>query len=257
MVVQLKTNEMMRIPRAALVISFGFAAMAVHGQAAPPASQTPAAPAAAAQPTMQSEPAPPPAATPPVTASSLLQPSLTQTQGTLSSLKIDKWKKGSVRDEAGGNVNALLRDLQTNLPPLLTAADAEPGSVSRAVPLMKHLDAFYDVLLRVEEGSRVSAPPEQVDALQQTMLAVNKARIAYDDLLQAQAASQEKQVFAMQTQLQAQKETIASQQDKITAATATPPPCKPGTTPARKKKKTTTTTTAKPSPATPAAPQPQ
>lgn len=214
-------------------------------QPAPAPSQTQAVPAGT-----QNQPVAPMA---PVTASALLQPALTETQTTLNLLKLDKWKKGSVRDEAGENVNALLRDLQTNLPPLMTAADASPTALSQAIPLIKHLDAFYDVLLRVEEASRVSAPSEQVSALQQLLLSVNKARIAYDDLLQAQAASHEKQAFALQTELQAQKETIAAQQAKATAVAATP--CKPAT-PAHKKRRSAKSAT-KPGAGTPAAQKPQ
>jgi hypothetical protein len=213
-------------------------------QAAPIATQGVQAPATAAN------AAAPPA--PAVTATSLLQPALTQAQATLSTLKIDKWKKGSVRDEAGANVNALLHDLQTNIPPLITAADAEPGALSRAIPLIKHLDAFYDVLLRVEEASRVSAPSDQISALQQTLLDVNKARIAYDDQLQAQAATHEKDIFDLQTELRAQKEEISAQRAKAAAATATP--CKPAT-PTRRKRRTTTGS--KPSASTPAPQKPQ
>ncbi len=211
----------------------------------------------AAQATPQSQQTPAPAAAPPaVTASSLLQPALTQAQTALSAMKIDKWKKGSVRDEAGQNITALLHDLQSNIPPLMTAADAEPAALSRAIPLMKHLDAFYDVMLRVEEASRVSAPAEQVTALQQTMLDVNKARNAYDDQMQANAVAYEKQVFDLQAQLRAQQDAAA--QARQTAAAA-PPPCKPAAPP-RKKKRTTSSSspsTTKPSAGTPAPSQPQ
>jgi hypothetical protein len=193
--------------------------------------------------------------TPAVTASSLLQPALTQTQSTLSALKIDKWKKGTVRDEAGQNISSLIHDLQGNIPTLITAADAEPNALSRALPLTKHLDAFYDVLLRVEEAARVSAPGEQITALQQALLDVNKARNTYDDLLEAQAATTEKQIFVLQSQMKAQEE--AARRETVSVP-VTPVPCKPATT-AHKKKKTTTTgagtstTTAKPSTGTPAA----
>jgi hypothetical protein len=216
--------------------------MAASQSTAPASAET--APAAANVP-----------ATPAVTASSLLQPALTQTQSMLSTMKVDKWKKGSVRDEAGQNISALLHDLQSNIPALMTAADAEPMALSRSIPLMKHLDAFYDVLLRVEEAARVSAPTEQIAALQQTMLDVNKARNAYDDQMQAYAATHEKQIFDLQTQLKAQQDAAA--QARQTAA-ATPAPCKPAA-PARKKKKATTGTgaNAKPSVGTPAATQPQ
>jgi hypothetical protein len=248
----------MRISQTVLIAILGTAAVLgtllpgtlSAAQAAPPSQQAPAAEAA---------PAPAPAP-PAVTASSLLQPALTQAQTTLSAMKTDKWKKGSVRDEAGQNIAALLHDLQSNIPPLMTAADAEPTALSRAIPLMKHLDAFYDVMLRVEEASRVSAPAEQVTTLQQTMLDVNKARNAYDDQMQANAVTYEKQVFDLQAQLKAQQD--ASAQARQTAAAA-PPPCKPATTPARKKKRTTSssgtgsTTTAKPSAGTAAPSQPQ
>jgi phosphoketolase len=253
----------MRISQTVLPIFFGIAlgtsSTAARSQDAQPA---PAAPASQQAPA--AEPMPAPAAAPAaVTASSLLQPALTQAQTTLSAMKTDKWKKGSVRDEAGQNITALLHDLQSNIPPLMTAADAEPTALSRAVPLMKHLDAFYDVMLRVEEASRVSAPAEQVAALQQTMLDVNKARNAYDDQMQANAVTREKQVFDLQAQLRAQQDAAA--QTKQTAAAA-PSPCKPAA-PAKKKKRTTSstssssgsspTTTAKPSAGTPAPSQPQ
>ena len=195
-----------------------------------------------------------PAAPVAVTASSVLKPALAQAQATLATIKTDKWKRGSVRDEAGQNVSALLNDLQNNIPSLMTAADAEPTALSRSLPLMKHLDAFYDVLLRVEEAARVSAPSEQITALQQTMLDVNKARNAYDDQMQAYAATHEKQIFELQTQLKAQQEAAAHTKQTAAAETA---PCKPAT-PVHKKKKaaTGTSTTAKPSAGTPAATKP-
>jgi hypothetical protein len=238
----------MRISGAVFLRMIGFlglSAATMNAQQAPPqgeagvAQTTPVANTSA------------PAIMPAITASSLLQPALTQTQATLSTLKVDKWKKGSVRDEAGQNVSALLRDLQSNIPPLVTAADAEPTALSRALPLMKHLDAFYDVLLRVEEGARVSAPSEQISALQQTLLDVNKARNAYDDQMQAYAATHEKQIFDLQTQLRAQQEAAANAKP---AAVTAAEPCKPAT-PAHKKKRTTTST--KPSAATPAPAKPQ
>jgi hypothetical protein len=243
----------MRISQTVLIVVLGISPCAGRPQAtsASPQSQ----PASEPQPAAAANVPAPPA----VSASSVLQPALAKTQSTLSTIKTDKWKKGTVRDEAGQNITALLHDLQSNIPPLLTAADAEPTALSRALPLMKHLDAFYDVLLRVEEASRVSAPGDQVAALQQLLLDVNKARNAYDDQMQAYAASNEKQAMNLQTQLKAQQDAAARQAQ--TAAAATPQPCKPAT-PAKKKKRTTTgtstgTSTAKPSAGTPATTQPQ
>ena len=166
----------MRIPFAVVFVTFAVSPAVLAAQAAPVPVQAPSQP-------LQS-----------VTASSLLQPSLHVVVNTLTSLRIDKWKKGTVRDEASKNIDSVLNDVETNVPPLMTAADAAPGSLRAAMPLVKHLDALYDVLLRVEEASRVVAPSEQVGALQQALAAFGSARFALDDELQTQATAQEKQL---------------------------------------------------------------
>lgn len=218
------------------VLLFAFAGLSTNVFAQAPAAQT--APASQA-----------PAAPQVVLPSAILQPSLTSLQSTLDSLKLDKWKKGTVRDEASDNVNAILRDLQNNVPPLIAAADATPSSLSKAIPLMKHLDALYDVVLRVEEASRVIAPADQVDTLQRAMLKLSTARITLDDQMTAQAATQEKQVVDLQAALKAQQ--VAAEQ-KAAAPKTDGVPCKP-TTPTHRKHKPRTT--AKPSPSTSAGQQ--
>jgi len=183
----------------------------------------------------------PPTATPaagPATAADLLQPALSNAQSTLTSLKLDKWKKGSVREEAESNVNALLADLNNNIQPLITTADSAPGQLSKAIPLVKHLDAFYDVLLRVEEASRVAAPAEQIGALQDALLRVSQARIAYDDVLQSQAAGVEKQIADLQTAMRAEQADVKDfqHQAELAKAAAKTAPCK-AATPAHKKRR--------------------
>ncbi|MFP5235146.1 MAG: hypothetical protein ACLGSD_04535 [Acidobacteriota bacterium] len=204
--------------------------------------------------TVSPAPAAPGAPPEPVRASTLLQPSINSVVTVLNALKLDKWKKGSVREEAGQNVESILRDIQNNLPPLMGAADAAPDSVSAAMPLVKHLDALYDVLLRVEEASRVAAPSEQISQLQDALTVFGAARFALDDALQKQAAVQEKQVSDLRVAL-VQREKAAAE------AAAHPAAAKPCATPAtaahRKvrrrtaKKPHSTTTSQKPSPAKP------
>ncbi len=169
------------------------------------------------------------APTAPAAPSGMLQPSLDVAQQTLSAIKLEKWKKGSVRDEAEANIAALLRDLQTNVPPLLTAADETPGALSKVLPLSRHIDALYDVLLRVVEAARVSAPPEQITALQQALTGLGTARLALSDHMQETAAAQERQLNNLQSALQAQAASLHS------AASATPVCSAP--TPVRKAKR--------------------
>lgn len=255
-------RAMMRFSPAAFLLMLVVSGGAADGQpttsAAPPGPQ----PAAVVPPTKApaapaSAPAAPPATVQPP--SSLLKPSLSAVQDTLNNLRLDRWKKGSVRDEASDHVSSLLKDMQNNLPPLLTTADAAPGSVSQSMPLMKHLDAFYDVLLRVEEAARVSAPSEQVSALQQTMLQLNQSRLALDDRLQTEAVAQEKATVDLLASVKTLQQTNAQYKTQIASAAATPPPCKPAT-PAKKKpaaKKPAANAPATNTPAKPSGGQPQ
>lgn len=166
--------------------------------------------------------------------SAVLQPALDTVHSTLAGVRTDKWKRGSVRDEAGMDIGSLNSDMQLNLPPLLHAADGAPGSLSRLVPVARHVDAFYDVLLRVVEAARISAPGDQADALQQALVTLSKARLALYDRMNDAAIAQEKQVADLR----------ATVQKQAAFKCPAPPPEKPCPTPVHKRK-------AKPKAATP------
>lgn len=191
----------------------------------------------------------------PVSASTLLQPSINSVVTVLNGLKIDKWKKGSVREEAGQNVNSILQDIQNNLPPLVGAADAAPGSVSAAMPLVKHLDALYDVLLRVEEASRIAAPSDQISQLQDALTVFGTARFALDDELQKRAATQEKQVTELHVALTQSEQARGEAEKKVAESKPCPTPAKSTRHTAHrrvvKKKPQGSTSTQKPTPAKP------
>ncbi len=161
----------MRIPRAVFLASILVGPLALH------AAQSPAPGAA-----------PPAAAAPAPTASETLKPALVGVLQTLGSLKLDKWKRGSVREEAGSNIDTIQRDLEETLPPLLKAADAAPTTISKVLPVTRNIDAIYDVLVHVFEAARVSAPGDQIAQLQQAMDSLEKARIKFGNHLQDTAA---------------------------------------------------------------------
>lgn len=233
----------MQISRRILIslLTFAFAPALVHGQTPQPATAAASSPAPSA----------------PVAPSSLLQPALASVESTLSSLKMDKWKKGTIREEASDNVNAILKDLKTNLPPLMADADAAPGALSKSIPLMKHLDALYDVVLRVEEGARVSAPGDQVDQLESALKQFGSARIQLYDSMAERAAGQEKHVTDLQATIKAQQ---AAAEEHKSAPAAAAVPCTPPKPAVRKKRvapKTTPPANGQPAQNPPAQPKPQ
>jgi hypothetical protein len=123
-----------------------------------------------------------------------LAPSLDTVHQTLAALRLDRWKKGTVRDEASTYIDQIQHDIASNVPPLVETADGAPGSVGKALPLAKHLGALYDVLLRVEEAARVVAPDDQVGQLQSALNSLETARLALNDRMQGSADAMEKQV---------------------------------------------------------------
>jgi hypothetical protein len=146
-----------------------------------------------------------------------------------------------VRDETGGHITAIEHDLQGTLPPLLQAADANAGTLSKVLPVTRNAEALYDVLVSVVEAARVSAPVDQVNQLEQALSGLGTALRTLDDRVQEIAVTQERQTSDLRKSVQ----TLTAAK---TAAAAAPPP-KPCPAPAKPKKKPPTTTT----PASPAA----
>ena len=189
--------------------------------------------------------------------SDILQHSLGEVQQVVSGLKLDKWKRGSVRDEAQNNAAAIQRDLEGSLPKLIKDGDTAPGTLSKVLPVARNVDALYDVLVHLVEQARVSGTGDQVGQLQTAMTDLEKARVALGNQLQQTATVQEKQIVDLRT-------TVQTQAASLKAASTQPPApkCPAPATPAKKKKvpaKTTTApgatgTTAKPAAGTPSNP---
>lgn len=243
----------MRTPHAVFittVLTFPLATFAFQAPASGP-STPPAAPTSSAPPAA-------PAPAPPVP-SALLKPALANVEQAVAAIKLDKWKRGSVRDAAGTNIKAIQRDLEEKLPSLVTTADATPGSLSRVLPLSRNIDALYDVLVHVIEQARVSAPGDEIPGLEQAMDSLEKARVTLGNGIQDTAAAQEKQLIDLRTTVQTQAASL-----RAAAVPAAKPVCPAPPAPVRKKKstasststpKTTKPTTTTPPTATPAKPQ--
>jgi hypothetical protein len=231
--------------------------------ASAPADHVPTAqpPVSAATPEPSSAPAasnPSAAATtpPPVIPSGILIPSLNTVQQTFSGLKLEKWKRGTVRDEAGDNVNEVLHDVKATLPDLMKAADSGPDVVSKSLPLSRNVGALYDVMLRVYEASRVAAPADQVTQIQQALGSLKNARLSLDEHLQQTSEAVEKHSSDLEVTVQKQAVALHAAAPAATPPVCTPPAPKPAVKPKRKPKPATPTTApgTKPQTTTPTTP---
>lgn len=232
---QFGRNARLRCSIVAALIGAIFLSPAMSGAAqsqanqAPPRSQFPAsgnaAPATRDQTPATSNSVPPGNTAPsPRPISGILQPSLDTVHQTLGALRLDKWKKGTVRDEASVNIDAIQRDLRVNMPPLLQDADTAPGTLSVLLPVSRHLNALYDVLLRVSEASRVAGPDDQAGQLQQALLSLGNARLALDDRMLGSAGALEKQVVDLRATIQQQAAERAAMPAPVALPCVPPPP---------------------------------
>ena len=154
--------------------------------------------------------------------SSLLQSALEGVARASSAVDLNHWKgPTAVRNEVDGNLLSIQKDLQSALPPLLTAADAAPESVAASLPVLLNLDALYSVLIRVAVAAHSYAPRDQSAALDGSAAILDSARRDLGDTLLASARANEKRVEELQAKVRDQAATLAaSQQAPPSAAPA-------------------------------------
>lgn len=186
-------------------VSAALATLSIGSIAQTPALNPPPAPAQSAPAATVQKP------------SAILQPSLDGLKSAVSSLNLDKWKRGSVRQEAQDNISSIMGDMQNRVPGLMADADSAPAQISKTLPLSRNVDALYDVFLRVVDAARISAPGDQVQALQQAQSGLEHSRGTLDAQLQSLAADQDKRVGALQVTLQQKEQALQT-------ALNTPPP---------------------------------
>jgi hypothetical protein len=138
------------------------------------------------------------------TPSAMLQPAIDSIRQALGTVRLDKWKATNpIRDEADANVGSIRRDIDSTLPPLLTAADGAPSSVTQVLPAFRNVNALYDVLLRVATAARVAAPTQQSAPLDAALVSLEDGRRALGDRLQEAAVIQERRIVDLQAAIKA------------------------------------------------------
>lgn len=139
-----------------------------------------------------------PAAAPVVPPSTVLQPALTDVQGTTSALNISRWKApGSVRQAVQEDIDSIQRDLGGTVPGLIAQADAAPAAVSPSFSLYRNLDALYDVLLRVSETANLAAPENEANSVASSLQRLQSARAQLGDAILRNSQRNEAQMVAL------------------------------------------------------------
>lgn len=163
-----------------------------------------------------------------------LQPSIQLVKEALNTVNIDKWKaSGAIKSEADGNLHSVQRDIEETLPSLVRAADTAPDSAAKTLPVFRNVDALYDVMLRLDAAGRLSAPKDELGALDDALASIAKARSALGDQLQANTEAQEQRMIRLQQ----------AAAHPVVAPAPAPVQCTPPPAPTTKKKRSSTKST--------------
>ena len=122
----------------------------------------------------------------------LLQPAISELQGTVAALRIAKWKAPEpVRTDAEQNLSSIDRDINNTLPGLIGQADAPPRSVANAFAVYRNLDALYEVLLRVSGTADLAAPDAEAAMLTHSLATLDASRRSLADAILAASRAEE------------------------------------------------------------------
>jgi hypothetical protein len=182
------------------------------------------------------------------------------TQGDLVKLRIEHWKTDNAsKKQALSNVDSIQRNLQGALPAILAQLRTTPEDVPATFKLYRNLDALYDVLGSVVEGTGAFGSKDDLQSLSNDLNAFEGTRKQIAERIESLAAGKEAEILRLRADLKTAQAAIPATPPKKTVIDDNEPAKKP----AVKKKApakaatTTTPTTAKPAAGQTAAPAAQ
>ena len=188
-----------------------------------------------------------------------LEASSKDTQADLVKLRIERWKADNAyRKQALGKVDSIQRNLQDALPGMIAQLRAAPEDLSATFKLYRNLDALYDVLGNVVEGTGAFGSKDDLQALQNDLNGFESTRKQLAQRMENLSAAKEAELLRLRTELKTAQAAVPAAPPKKIVVDDNEPPKKPVVKkkPAAKPATTTAPGTAKP-PATqpPAKPQ--
>ena len=165
---------------------------------------------------------------------SQLEATSKDTQADLVRLRIEKWKTdGSYKKQALGNVDSIQRNLQGALPEIITQLRNAPEDLPATFKLYRELDALYDVMGSVAEGTGAFGSKDDFQSVSNDLSGFESARKQLAERIENLASSKEAEI----TRLRAAQKTApapAAETPKKIVVDDTEPAKKPAP-----KKKTT------------------
>jgi hypothetical protein len=178
---------------------------------------------------------------------SQLEASSKNTEADLVKLRIERWKTGnSSKKETLAKVDSIQRNLQDALPAMIARLRAAPEDLAATFVLYRNLDALYDVVGSVVEGTDAFGSKDDFQSLSNDLSGFENTRKQLAQRMETLSSAKEAEIVRLRADLKTARAAIPAPPPKITVVDDNEPPKKP----AVKKKP-------KPAPPKPAAGQTQ
>ncbi len=175
-----------------------------------------------------------------------LETGSSSTQADLAKLRIERWKTDSgTKKQMLANVDSIQRNLQSALPEIIAQLRVLPEDLPTTFKLYRNLDALYDVVGTVVEGTGAFGSKDEFQALSNDLNEFETTRKELAQRIEGLSSAKEAEIMRLRADLKtAQAAIAAAAPPKKTVVDDNEPPKKPVV----KKKKPAA------KPATPAAP---
>ena len=186
-----------------------------------------------------------------------LEASSKSTQADLTNLRIERWKTDSKsKKEMLANVDSIQRNLQGALPEIIGQLRSQPEDVPTSFKLYRNLDALYDVVGSVVEGTGAFGSKDDFQSLSNDLSSFEGTRKQLAQRIETLSSAKEAEIVRLRTDLKAAQAAIPAAPPKKIVVDDNEPAKKPAVKKKKPVVKPATPTTTTPAPGqTPPAPQ--
>ena len=173
-----------------------------------------------------------------------LETNAKNTQADLVKLRIEHWKTDVASKKANlANVDSIQRNLQGALPTIITELRATPEDLPASFKLYRNLDALYDVVGSVVEGTGAFGSKDDFQSLSNDLSGFENSRKQLAQRIETLSTAKEAEIVRLRTALKS-AQAVAEPPKKIVVDDTEPPkkpavkkktPAKPGTAPSTTK----------------------
>jgi hypothetical protein len=181
------------------------------------------------------------------------------TQADLAKLRIERWKTdGNSKKQVLANVDSIQRNLEGALPAIIAQLRAQPEDLPTSFKLYRNLDALYDVVGSVVEGTGAFGSKDDFQSLSNDLTTFEGTRKQLAQRIESLSLAKEAEIVRLRADLKTAQAAIPAPAPKKTVVDDNEAPKKPAVKkkkPVAKPATPSTTPGQTPAPQAPAKPQ--